>query len=166
MLLEYAHPVTDFRANHTPLQSEVVDQIRRFSAGVVLFNQMVAEKVHLLPTDLQCLNLLELLGTCTPGKLADGLGLTTGGVTVMLDRLEKAGYLKREPNPDDRRSILIRISAKKKEKLDIHYATVIKEFDAYMTEVPDRDLKTVLVFLKRVNAIRVAGAKAVSSKRS
>src|SRR5690242_14276855 len=112
--------------NHTPLQAEVVEQIRRFSTAVVLFNQMVAEKVLLHPTDVQCLNLLELLGTSTPGKLAEGMCLTTGGVTVMLDRLERAGYIKREPNPDDRRSLLVRVSAKKKEKLDVHYAAVIR----------------------------------------
>ena len=144
--------------NRGPLQAEVVEQIRRFSAGVVLFNQMVAEKVRLHPTDVQCLNLLDLLGTCTPGKLADGMGLTTGGVTVMLDRLERAGYIKREPNPDDRRSLLVRVSAKKKETLDVHYAAVIQQLDTYIGRMAERDLNTVIRFLDQVNSIRVEAA--------
>ncbi len=138
-----------------PLRAEVVDQIRRFSAGVVLFNQKVAERVGLHPTDVQCLNLLELVGTCTPGKMTEGMGLTTGGVTVMLDRLEKAGYVKREPNPDDRRSVLVRVSEKKMEQIDIHYAEVAKQFEAHIALMPDADLKVVIDFLKQVNAIRV-----------
>jgi MarR family transcriptional regulator, organic hydroperoxide resistance regulator len=141
-----------------PLQAEVVEQIRRFSAGVVLFNQMVAEKVRLHPTDVQCLNLLDLLGTCTPGKLAEGMGLTTGGVTVMLDRLERAGYIKREPNPDDRRSLLVRVSAKRKEKLDVHYAAIIQQLDTYVGRMAERDLNTVIRFLHQVNSIRIDAA--------
>ena len=34
----------------------------------------------------------------TPGKLAKWMGLSTGGVTVMLDRLEQGGYIRREAN--------------------------------------------------------------------
>lgn len=150
--------MSTLHGNPSPLQAEVVEQIRRFSTGVVLFNQMVAEKVLLHPTDVQCLNLLDLLGTSTPGKLAEGMGLTTGGVTVMLDRLERAGYIKREPNPDDRRSLLIRVSAKKKQTLDVHYAAIIREFDAYIARMPEAELKVVIGFLKQVNAIRLAAA--------
>lgn len=145
--------------NRSPLQAEVVEQIRRFSTGVVLFNQMVAEKVRLHPTDVQCLNLLDLLGTCTPGKLAEGMGLTTGGVTVMLDRLEKAGYIKREPNPDDRRSLLVQVSSKKADKVDVHYAAIIREFDAHLAGMSDDELKVVIGFLKQVNAIRVGAVQ-------
>jgi len=43
----------------------------------------------------------------TPGKLAELTGLTTGGITVVLDRLEKAKYIRQERNPNDRRSISI-----------------------------------------------------------
>jgi DNA-binding MarR family transcriptional regulator len=141
--------------NRSPLQAEIVGQVRQFSAGVVLFNQKVAERVRLHPTDLQCVNLLYTLGASTPGKLAEFTGLTTGGVTVMLDRLEKAGYIKREPNPCDRRSLLVRVSTKKMEKIDVHYAGVAKEFDAYIAEVSEADLEVVTKFFKRMNAIRI-----------
>ena len=83
-------------------------EVRRMLAGAILFNQKVAEELKLNVTDLQCLNLLDLQGELTPGELARCCGLTTGGATVVLDRLEKAGYLRREANPRDRRSLLIR----------------------------------------------------------
>jgi DNA-binding MarR family transcriptional regulator len=141
--------------NRTALQTRMIEQLREFSAGTILFNQKVAERVGLHLTDMQCMNLLDLLGTSTPSKLAEVTGLTTGGVTVMLDRLEKAGCIKREPNPDDRRSVLVRVSAKKMEKIHAHYAGVAKEFDAYMSEVSEAELETVSSFFKRINAIRM-----------
>src|ERR1700691_4076804 len=82
--------------------------VRRMLAGAILFNQKVADDLGLNATDLQCLNLLELQDASTPGDLARCCGLTTGGVTVVLDRLEKAGYIRRAANPRDRRSVLIR----------------------------------------------------------
>jgi hypothetical protein len=48
----------------------------------------------------------------TPKKLAELTRLTTGGVTVVLDRLEKAGVIRRAPNPSDRRSSIVQVSQK------------------------------------------------------
>src|SRR5580698_8914249 len=92
------------------LEVKLIRQIRQLIAGSILFNQRIADRVGLHLTDMQCLNLLDLLGPVTPGKLAACTGLTTGGVTVMLDRLEKAGVVKRERNPNDRRSVLVRVN--------------------------------------------------------
>jgi DNA-binding MarR family transcriptional regulator len=44
----------------------------------------------------------------TAGQPAEATGLTTGSVTVMIDRLEKAGYVQREKDPTDRRRVLVR----------------------------------------------------------
>ena len=142
--------------HRTSLQTRMIDQLREFSAGTILFNQKVAERVGLHLTDMQCMNVLDLLGTSTPGKLAEFMGLTTGGVTVMLDRLEKAGCITRVPNPDDRRSILVRVSAKRMEKIQAHYAGVAKEFDTYMSEVAEAELETVASFFQRINALRLS----------
>ena len=54
------------------------------------------------------LGVLGELGVATAGQLAQETGLTTGAITGIVDRLEKAGFARREPNPDDRRSVLIR----------------------------------------------------------
>ncbi|MFE4963066.1 MarR family transcriptional regulator [Streptomyces sp. NPDC056660] len=60
-------------------------------------------------TDLRCLEiLLQELPEASPTQLADRLGLTTGSTTTLLDRLEKAGYLARQPHPTDQRKSIIR----------------------------------------------------------
>lgn len=136
------------------LNAELVAQIRRFIAGTILFNQKVADRVGLHVTDMQCINLLELLGPVTPGKLSDYTGLTTGGVTVMLDRLEKAGFVKRERNPNDRRSVLVRVNPAKLKKVNALYEGINRQFGAYLAQIPETELQTVVKFLSGVNAIR------------
>jgi len=140
--------------NRLALHSELVAQIRRFIAGAILFNQKVADHVGLHLTDLQCVNLLDLLGAVTPGKLAECTGLTTGGVTVMLDRLEKAGIVKRERNPNDRRSVLVRVNPKKLRKINALYGGINKRLDSFFSETPEAELRQVANFLSRMNAIR------------
>lgn len=45
----------------------------------------------------------------TASELANGLGLTTGAVTGLIDRLEKAGLARRVPDPDDRRRVVVEL---------------------------------------------------------
>ena len=153
------------KSNRSALHAEMIVQLRSFSAGAILFNQKVADCIGLHLTDMQCMNLLDMLGTSTPGKLAECMGLTTGGVTVMLDRLETAGCIKREPNPDDRRSVLVRVNARKMEKIDVYYADLVKELDAYLLTIPQADMETVVDFLKHLKAIRLNAAPS-AAKRS
>lgn len=141
--------------NRTLLHAELVSHIRRFIAGTILFNQRVADRAGLHLTDMQCINLLELLGgSTTPGRLAEGTGLTTGGVTVMLDRLEKAGFVKREPNPNDRRSVLVRVNPKKLRKVNALYGGINRQFEALLHETPEAELRSVLAFFLRMSTIR------------
>jgi DNA-binding MarR family transcriptional regulator len=111
--------------------------------------------VGLRLSDMQCINALELMGPSTPGELARFTGLTTGGVTVMLDRLEKGGYLKREPNPRDRRSVLVHLNPTKAKKLQAFYGEINQRMAALLDETPERELRSVVNVLSKMNASRV-----------
>jgi DNA-binding MarR family transcriptional regulator len=78
-----------------------------YSAASVLFHQAIADWLGLNVTDLKCLDLASEAGEITPGKLADLSGLTTGAITGVIDRLEKAGYVRRERDLHDRRKVNI-----------------------------------------------------------
>lgn len=136
----------------------LVHQLRHFIAGVILYNQRVAEEVGMNPTDMQCIHLLELMGPLTPGKLAECTGLTTGGVTVVLDRLEKAGHIRREPNPDDRRSVLVHLQPGTLKAMAAHYAAINEQMDTFLASYPERKLESVLEFLTKINTIRTPPA--------
>src|SRR4051812_9863875 len=86
------------------LLDELSSVSRRYMASYALFNQAVADRLGLHPTDLQCLNLLTLeAGPVTTGRVAELTGLTTGSATRLVDRLERAGYVVRERDSEDRR---------------------------------------------------------------
>jgi DNA-binding MarR family transcriptional regulator len=71
------------------------------------FDEALAALLSLNPTDLRCLELAIEIPGLTAGRLAELSGLTSGAVTGVLDRLEKAGYVVRKPDPSDRRSVTI-----------------------------------------------------------
>ncbi|MFC5638082.1 MarR family winged helix-turn-helix transcriptional regulator [Streptomyces bullii] len=90
------------------LLDELSTVSRRYMAAYALFNQAVADRLGLHPTDLQCLNLLTLEGgPVTTGRVAELTGLTTGSATRLVDRLERAGYVVRERDVADRRRVLV-----------------------------------------------------------
>jgi DNA-binding MarR family transcriptional regulator len=142
-------------AKRAALHEAMLGHIRQFIAGAILFNQQVAEHAGLRLTDMQCLSVLDLLGPSTPGKLAHSTGLTSGGVTVMLDRLEKSGYVKRSPNPDDRRSVLVSVNRKRLRKFNAYYDRITRQTVEVFEETPEAELEAVSRFFSRINAIRV-----------
>ncbi|MFI6924654.1 MarR family winged helix-turn-helix transcriptional regulator [Nonomuraea spiralis] len=80
---------------------------RRYLSAVMLHGHAAAKACGLGATDLYALNILELAGPMTPGELGTRTGLTTGPTTRLIDRLEQAGYVRRAPDPDDRRKVIV-----------------------------------------------------------
>ena len=80
---------------------------KRLSTAVIAFHEAVARKSGMGISEHKCLGALAELGTTTAGQLARETGFTTGAITGIVDRLERAGHVRREPNPEDRRSVLI-----------------------------------------------------------
>ena len=132
----------------------IVLEIRKFIASSIFFNAQAAEKVGLGLTDMQMLNILQLYGPATPGRLAAGTGLSSGGVTVALDRLEKAGFIRREPNPSDRRSLLIHLVPARLSKVAAMYEGVEAGTRRQLALLSARDLEAVLRFFEVLAAAR------------
>lgn len=105
------------------------------------------------PTDMQCIHLLQLMGPLTAGKLAECTRLTTGGITVALDRMEKAGLVRRERNPHDRRSVFVHLEPNTVANIETYYGDIGAQTAALLESYPERDLKTVLEFFSRLNSL-------------
>jgi len=89
------------------LKKRALMAVRDYGVHLALFRTAMNEWAGLNATDMECLRLLFLKGVSTPSELARHTGLTSGAATAMLDRLEKAGFIERRPNPEDRRGTLI-----------------------------------------------------------
>lgn len=83
------------------------DQLRRLIARAIEVHELVAASLGINATDLRCLELLEREDRMTPSRLAELAGLTSGAVTGVLDRLEAAGFVRREADPEDRRRFIV-----------------------------------------------------------
>jgi MarR family transcriptional regulator, organic hydroperoxide resistance regulator len=133
----------------------VVLEIRKFIAAAIFFNAHAAEKAGLGLTDMQLLHTLQLYGPSTPSRLAAGTRLSSGGITVALDRLEKAGYLRRAPNPEDRRSLIITLVPGKLRKVAALYEEVEQETRRLLGLLSEDDLKAVVRFFEVLHNARV-----------
>jgi DNA-binding MarR family transcriptional regulator len=112
----------------TPTRADLIRRltaaVRRQVAWTVLHNQAIADRLGMGITDLHCVNLLDLEGPMTAGRLAELLGLTTGAVTGVLDRLEASGVVRREADPADRRRVIARLVPEGMERVRAAFADV------------------------------------------
>jgi DNA-binding MarR family transcriptional regulator len=97
-------------SDHPSAAARLGAAVEGYQAAVDDFDREIARLLGVNETDLRCLEIL-MQGpaeSVTPRDLADELGLTTGSVTAMLDRLERIGYLTRSPHPTDKRRLIVR----------------------------------------------------------
>ena len=87
-------------------------------AGSVATHEAVAERLGINSTDLRCLVLASTETGLQPTRLAELAGLTTGAITGVLDRLERAGFVRREPDPADRRRLRVRVVADRVDEIE------------------------------------------------
>jgi MarR family transcriptional regulator, organic hydroperoxide resistance regulator len=151
-------------ARRAQQMQSLIHELRRFIANAILFNQQVADKLGINATDHQVLNLLELRGGATPGELARLTALTTGGVTLSLDRLERAGYIRREKNPRDRRSLLIRPVPEKLRDVRKFYRPIDQGLARLFSSYSDKEVAAILEFFEQANNTPRPGASGRQNK--
>src|SRR5437764_9769232 len=106
-------------------------------------------------TDMQVMDILDSTGPTTAGQLADLTGLTTGAITGMLNRLEQAGLVRRERDPNDGRRVIVRLERGKDEvhKIGPIFDSLGKAWDELASDYDDEQMAFLLEFLKRSNAM-------------
>jgi DNA-binding MarR family transcriptional regulator len=98
------------KTNSTPSASTLSseDELHRdLATAIVTFHEAVARRLGVTAADQRVLGVLGRMSVATPSRLAEATGLTSGAITGIVDRLERAGFARRAPNPDDRRSVLV-----------------------------------------------------------
>jgi DNA-binding MarR family transcriptional regulator len=87
----------------------VLRSLRRVNLQGSFLGQTVAVRFGLSESDIETLEQLIDLGATTAGRLSEITGLTSGAVTRVIDRLEQAGYVRRIPDPADRRRVIVEV---------------------------------------------------------
>ena len=116
-----------------------------------LHNHAVAEFAGLNRTDQECIDLLDWTGPITAGEIGAHLGLTSGAVTGLVDRLEAGGWVRRERDPHDRRRVIVHLSTERGDELWRVYQPLAEAIERYRDRLDARDLRTVVEFLEFAN---------------
>ena len=147
------------------LRESLIRETRHFLAEAILFNQQLADRLGINPIDYQVLNLLDLFGPATPGDLAQLTGLSSGGMTVVIDRLEHAHYIERERNPRDRRSVIVRLAAAPIRRIARLYEPVLALMDKVLAAYDLEQLGVINDFFMRSNRARDPGRRKEPKRR-
>jgi DNA-binding MarR family transcriptional regulator len=131
------------------LRDRLGDEVRAYQEMVDAFDEAVAAHLGVNRTDLRCLDVLLRLGSAAPGRLGADLGLTTGSVTAMLDRLERLGYLTRTPDPSDRRKVVVRATPVAAERAQTIYGPLVDEAQRFLAGYSAAELELLLGFLRQ-----------------
>ncbi len=126
---------------------------RRLTRSSLMLQYAIAEKMNLNPSDAECIDFLMEMGPSTAGDLAKVTRLTTGAITSVIDRLEKAGFVKRQNDPNDRRKVVISLIPKKHEKGNLYYAAMAKDVYELFSSYSATRLKSLKQHSEALTAI-------------
>src|SRR5262245_9770784 len=129
------------------LLAELNAALRDVSGLGVLFSQTVAARLGVNSTDLECLDIVVQQGSATAGAIASATGLTTGAITGVIDRLERAGFARREADPADRRRVIVRVPSEAMARMAPLFAPMERASMAALADYDDAQLALLLGFL-------------------
>ena len=130
----------------------IVDRFREMSTETVMFHQAVADELGLYITDHKCLDIIHRFGAMPAGRLGEMTGLTTGAITGMIDRLEKAGYVRRANDPKDRRKTIVEPVRNKKleRKIEMIFMPLHERMHRFLSSYSDIELTLLLDIMTKL----------------
>lgn len=139
----------DERDEQRMAQWQPAQELRSLSAAVELFSQAVADYMGINATDLQCLNLIHDMGEPTAGELAAKTGLSSGSITGVVDRLERAGYVRRQPDKTDRRKVHLVPTEKAGQVAQSVFLPMLAEVALSNAGYSETELRLIVEFMQR-----------------
>jgi DNA-binding MarR family transcriptional regulator len=143
----------------TPTPDDMAAGLQRFGLERDRMRAALASAAGISATDLDALEHLEADGPLTQRQLGDRLSLTSGAITMLIDRLEKGGLVRRQPHPSDRRYVMVELAAREPDLPDA-LVTYHARVRAIADSVAPAQRGDVLDFLRRAaDAALVASAE-------
>jgi DNA-binding MarR family transcriptional regulator len=140
------------------LGTSVKTALRELNLQISLLNHRVGGRLDLRDVDLDCLDLVAQFGPLIPSALARRAGLHPATLTGILDRLERGGWIARERDTEDRRSVVIRALRDRSGEVFRLYAGMNSSMDGIIEGYTEAELELIADFLRRTAA---AGQSAV-----
>ncbi len=135
------------------LNQSLLDASKRLSTQTVIFHQTVAGYLGLNITDHKCLDIVLGRGRATAGQLAELTGLTTGAITSAINRLEKAGYVRRVKDPNDLRMVIVEPIHTHLHRIKEVFAPLSDAMIELYSRYSPNELQCILDYIERSNQI-------------
>jgi DNA-binding MarR family transcriptional regulator len=131
------------------LVSGLVEEMPRYISAAVRFQVAVAHQLDIPVSDVHGLAALLETGPAGVRRLADLIGMTTSAVTRLVDRLERGGYVRREPDPADRRRTVVHVVPEQVAQIAAYYEPLNARWQRQISQYSDAELRFLLEFLRR-----------------
>ena len=124
---------------------------KRLSTATIMFHSAVADRMGVSVTDAKCRSILLQLGPMTAGDIAQRLGLTTGAVTGVIDRLVAAKLVRRVADPTDRRRVVVELLSNPRREREIEglFEPMGSRISGLVAGYSDRDQAILAEFLTK-----------------
>jgi DNA-binding MarR family transcriptional regulator len=123
---------------------------RELSGVTVMLHSRIAERIGLSTTDHKCLDLaMRAEEPLTAGRIAELSGLSTGAVTGVIDRLERAGHVSRVRDPHDRRKVLVEVNKVNEKRFARLLGDFVADQQRLVASYTDEQLAAVEDYLAR-----------------
>jgi len=131
-----------------PKRNVIATSLQRFGLERDRMRSALARAAGITGTDLDALEHLEADGPLTQRQLGDRLSLTSGAITMLVDRLERQGWVGRHPHPSDRRAVLIELTLETRDGVPAGLEEYHARIDALTRQVPREHREAVRSFLE------------------
>jgi DNA-binding MarR family transcriptional regulator len=148
------------------LITEVRDAFRLNGQAGDTMDQAAAEFLGLHRTDTRLLDVLQMTGRMSAGELARAGHLSPAAVTAALDRLERAGYVRRVRDKDDRRRVLVEITEHLDELTGVLYGPLARSGDALLRDLTDDQLELMRDVMREAARLQLEQADRVREQLS
>lgn len=131
------------------LLDALVQEMPWYVSAAVRYQIAVADQLGMPLTDIHAIGALLEIGPAGARQLADLMGMTTGAVTRLVDRLERSGYVRREPDPADRRRIVIQLVPERVADIAQYYDSMGARWQDQLSGYTNTQLEFLIDFLRQ-----------------
>lgn len=126
---------------------------RESSRMSVMFRHALAARLGLTESDMECVDFLMDTGSATAGELAARTNLTTGAITSMIRRLERAGYVTAARDPADRRRVVVTLVPERLDEGRRLYASFGRALDRLLDDYSTAEIEFLARHYERMTAV-------------
>ncbi|HEU4673537.1 MAG TPA: MarR family transcriptional regulator [Candidatus Limnocylindrales bacterium] len=144
---------TEIRPDLRVASLEVTARLGRLGRHLALREEAVFGRYGLNRGEVGVLAALRIVGPphrLSPGRLGRGLMLSSAGVTSRLDRLERRGLLRRLPDPDDRRGVIVELTEEGRTVVDAAVGANVENEEKFLAPLTSEEIASLEDLLRRL----------------